>query len=689
VAGFLCRRQPARRRRARRSGNINLVASFSEGMSWMFFLLTGLCALPATAPAAEFVLAAPGIPPPPVVIAEDAPFYTREAAEMLVDGIERVTGQRPRLMRGQPPAVPERAIWVGPQPGLDGLFPNLDFDFQQPEEILLACAGGHVVIAGRDRWDPARPTAPTNSGKTVQRQFEYGTANAVFTFMQDQLGVRWLWPGELGEDYPRRETLALAEFEHRYHPPVRSRTGMMHFSALNKDRSYGKSHLWMRAQRLQLDSMQIESGHSFVDWWDRHFKTHPEMFALQPDGTRGTYPNPRTMKLCMSNPKVIELWLEDVESALERDATKWVFSASPNDGWSSGHCVCESCRAWDHPDGEPRLFHWKGHNEVLPALTDRDVTFANRCAAALKERHPGKDYRVLMISYGHSRPAPVGVRPADNVIMSIVANFFGRANLVDRGSTRGDSYRRQFEAWAELKTPFLWRPNTGSPAGWQQGLPDLHIRQTMQDFKDIAAAGCQGIFIDSVWEHWATQGPQYYVMAQLLWNPEQDGEALLGEFYQRAFGPAADSVAKYFDLWEKARAEFVDRHGEAGVFQFPKMYTPERLREAARLLDAAAQAAAVSELLSRRVAMVRAGLDYTELCMDTIGLMRGYWLKKDPEVAARALKNWERVEALATGQDSGINWGPVRPSTERMAGLHPDHPPSKTSLRLLRDLDKD
>jgi hypothetical protein len=172
-----------------------------------------------------------------------------------------------------------------------------------------------------------------------------------------------------------------------------------------------------------------------------------------------------------------------------------------------------------------------------PATSDRDVTFANKLGELLKQKYPGKDYRVLMLSYGHSRPAPVKARPADNVIMTIVANFFGRTGLVDRGSTRGDTYRQQFEAWAKIVPSMFWRPNTGSPAGWQQGLPDIHVAQTIRDFKDVAAANCIGIYIDGVWEHWATVGPLYYIMAQLAWNPAADADAILSDYYTRRSSP--------------------------------------------------------------------------------------------------------------------------------------------------------
>lgn len=627
--------------------------------------------------AAELVLASKDSTPLPIIISADAPPRTHETAQVLADYIEKMSGKKPLMSLGSPQPVPDQAIWVGVQPEVRTLFPQTDFDFKHPEETLIVANDKHVVIAGRDRWDPARLDVVTREGTIKGKQQEYGTINAVYTFLQDQLGVRWFWPGGLGEDVPKQERITLkAPFEQRHHPQIRSRGGVFNFSSLG-NKGYGKSHEWTMRQRLELDSLTMEGGHGFGDWWDRHHEKHPEIFALQPDGTRSGHPQPHNAKLCMSNPKVWELWLEDVAADLEADPGLTLFNASPNDGWATGHCVCEKCRAWDHPDGEPRLFHWHNIHEEHPALSDRDVTFANILGGLLKQKYPGRDYRVLMLSYGHSRPAPVKARPAENVVISSVANFLGRTGLVDRGSTRGDTYRQQFDAWGKLGINMLWRPNTGSPAGWQQGLPDLSIQQTIRDFKDVAAANCQGIFIDGIWEHWATMGPQYYVMAQLAWNPAVDANQVLADYYQRAFGPAAEPVRSYYEGLEKARMTFTEMNLEAGVFAFPELYTAELLKRSQAQLDRAAAAVPADSVHAKRVAFVQAGLTYTKLTVENITLMTDYWKKKDAAVAEQVLKNWAEAEKLAAAQPYSINWGPVKPGAPRMQGLHPDHRPAK------------
>lgn len=651
-----------------------------SGMSFRLLLTmaVGCVLISGHAMGGEVVLVANDVPPVPIIIDPQAPPRTREAAAVLADYIEKISGQKPLVTVGAPSVSPESAIWVGVQPEVKALFPQTDFEFTHPEETLIVANDKHVVIAGRDRWDPARLDVVTREGTIKGKQQEYGTVNAVYSFLQDQLGVRWFWPGELGEDVPKQDRIVLkAPFEQRYHPQIRSRGGVFYNSSLTNIRGYGHSHEWTMRQRLQLDSMTMEGGHGFGDWWDRYHEKHPEIFALQPDGTRSGHPNPRTAKLCMSNPKVWELWLEDVAADLAQDPNLTLFNASPNDGWSSGHCVCEKCRAWDHPDGEPREFNWHHVRETRPALSDRDVTFANTVAALLKQKYPGKDHKVMMLSYGHSRPVPVKARPADNVVMCLVANFLGRPTLVDRGSIRGDTYRQQFEAWAKLGIKMLWRPNTGSPAGWQQGLPDLSTQQTIRDFKDVAAAGCQGIFIDNVAEHWATMGPQYYMMAQLTWNPAVDANEVLADYYQRAFGPAAQPVRDYYEGLENARMAFNVKEPEPTVFSFPKHYTDSLLQQSQAHLDRAAAAAPVGSVHAQRVAFVRAGLTYTRLTVQNIALMEGYWQKKDDTVAEQVRQNWEEAGRVVAAQPGSVNLGPVRPITPRMQGLHPDHPPAK------------
>jgi len=188
----------------------------------------------SAADTAEFTLVdkKAGIKPAPLILFPDAPPFTRKAAIDLADYIEKTCGTRPEWIDGPPRPFPDRAIWVGYQPALDSLFPKIDFDFQHPEEIVIAASEKHLVIAGRDRWDPNHLIAQINGKRIEGIQQEYGTVNAIYTFLHDLLGVRWLWPGDLGEDIVPQESIRFATFTYRYHPSLRFRAGLFSYSRL-------------------------------------------------------------------------------------------------------------------------------------------------------------------------------------------------------------------------------------------------------------------------------------------------------------------------------------------------------------------------------------------------------------------------------------------------------------------------
>lgn len=638
--------------------------------------------------AAEFVLVSEDSPPAPIVVYQGAPPRTRDAAVTLADYIEKLSGQRPAVIDGEPAPLPERAIWVGVQPAVRRLFPAVDWDFEHPEETLIVCDGTHLVIAGRDRWHPERMEAEGRLAMKTGIQQEYGTANAVYSFLQDQLGVRWLWPGE--EDLEPRKRWALAPLERRYHPQIRARSGMFVKLSLG-DNKEGVDELWARFQRVQLDSMDLSGGHGFGHWWETYGQDHPEYFAAAPDGSRKPLaPNPRNTKLCASSPAVWQQWLAETSDRLRGDPLLRVINVSPNDGYTSGHCTCADCLAWDHPDGEKMEWTFGGGVKFQGvSQTDRDVRFANTLARLLKERFPDRELFVQLHAYGFARNPPLGVVPDDNVIISSVANFHMRS------PEERSLPMRQHAGWARVAKRLMWRPNLGSPAGLSWGMPDVAMTQAGEDFRFVADTHCLGLFFDMFWFHWATQGPHYYALAQLAWNPRADVAAVMDDYYQRGFGPAAAEVKAYWQLLERTRMEFVaaepSRHR---AFDLPKKYTPELFDKAQAHLDAAAaKVREADEKYRRRLHFLQCGLDYARLVADTRAGMQKLEASggQDADSRARVLANWQRVGQMRREfPEFAINWQAVfrEPGTagdnQRVMGLHPDAPLSGRVLKELR-----
>ena len=604
--------------------------------------------------AAPLILVDKGASLAPIIVFKDAPPRTRQAADELAAYIEKVGGVKPQVIEGLPDPVPEHAIWVGFQPKLKELFPKTDFDFKNPEEILIACDGKNLVIAGRDRWDPQHMVGKDRSkNPTVFLQQEYGTVNAVYTFLQDYLDVRWLWPGEIGEDIIRREKIAFAPFEYRYHPQIRMRTGILIQSGLGDNRAV--SFDWGRLQRMNLDSSNpghwgntFEGG--FSSWWDRFHVTHPEYFALQPDGTRsgsGYY-----TKICQSNPAVWDQWLDDVAKQLEEDPTLTSFYAGINDGSTSGHCICEKCRAWDVPDAKKRLLTWNGLVQEYVALSDREVIFANTLGRKLRQRYPDKDYYVTIIGYGPIQPAPLKNKPDDNVIMAHVPCWFAGLGDNDRDSYDNEKSSQQFADWAATGVKMVYRPNLPSQGGLYQMLPDVPFGRAMETFRYLADHNCTGMSFDTINECWPTQGPLYYLMAQLAWNPDQDGHAILDDYYRRGFGPAAGQLKAYWTLLEETRNRKVD-----GKLTFPQAYDSAFYQRATSLLDEAdAAVVKAPEIYRRRIAHVRIGLEFTRKMNEVLDLMARYKNSKgeDKEAANRVSALWKEIEPIVKEKENYI-----------------------------------
>ncbi len=591
----------------------------------------------------------------PIVVSDDATSSTRRAASELGEYIEMISGVKPEMIEGRPEPVPPSAIWVGYQPAVDELLPDIDLEFEHPEEIVIAANTNHILIAGRDKV-------------VAGVQQEYGTANAVYSFLQDYLDVRWIWPGETGVDIIKQDRIAFSPFEYRYHPQIRSRGGIFNYSRLGRGGGYGRSQEWLRLQRIRLDSLRVPAGHAFADWWNRFHETNPEYFALQPDGTRSGYPSPRTAKICKSHPDVWEQWMVEVEKQLEADPTQTVFDASANDSWASGYCVCEDCRAWDHIEGELRRFDWEGMAQQYVAMSDRQVNFANQLARKLKERYPDQDYYVRIAAYGHSRPAPVEAIPESNVIVSSVANFLLRPYSADRGSPQGTLHREQFEGWGEVAPNIVWRPNK---ARARASKPLVSPRQTIRDVRFVAENNAIGIMIDMVWEHWATRAPFYYVLAQMTWNPWQDGEAMLDDYYRRGFGDASEYIRSYWGLMEQKWEESLERNIDS-----PELFDADFFDRAYGYLDSAKNALENEpEIYSERINFLRMGLDYTRLVTEAREMMVKFNDTGDVEAENRAREIWvEEIKPLATSDEYpyAINWGPARPGHgHRTSGRYP------------------
>lgn len=640
---------------------------------------------------AAFALVKDGKALAPLVLAADATPRNREAAKDLADAIRKISGAEVKIIEASPAEAPERAVWIGLQPGLEKLFPGVDLKLTQPEEVRIVSSENHLLIAGRDLFDPKL------LGKDESNdQWEYGTANAVYTFIQEPLGVRWLFPGPVGTEYPASAVITVPPTNFRYHPQFQMRMGI--FAGSRRDRNGEETTEWMRHQRLLLDSLDANAGHPFVEWWDTYGASHPEFFALQPDGTRGTFPvKPGHLKLCQGEPKVWEAWLKETEETIKENPMQTVFSVSENDGSGSGLCVDPRSQAWDPPmtEGTPLVTYNYAHNVRLerPPISDRYITFANKLDDLLMAKYPDSNFNVAVSAYGGvGRPAPLVAKPNDNVIILGVHNF------LLRGKAEREQEMANFDAWSNVTKKLIWRPNLGGSSGIHWGTTDVAFTRVAHDFKWVAERHTIGIFIDTLWNHWGTQGPLYYLMAQLAWNPDADPDAIVKDFCERSYGPAGKTMLSYWRLMEEMRNRIEDESPTRWrMLESPRFYTAEFFKKAQDMLtQAASETAEGTGNYGKRVELAQAGLEYTEMVIDTRAAMQTWEdsKKTDEKAKAHVLANWARTEEMRkTFPEYAINWKWVfrndktekDPKRRRSFGLHPRAILSPKFMKEFRD----
>jgi len=119
-------------------------------------------------------------------------------------------------------------------------------------------------------------------------------------------------------------------------------------------------------------------------------------------------------------------------------------------------------------------------------------------------------------------------------------------------------------------------------------IPNPSIQAIRQDVRHYRRAGILGVSTESRGAM-ATTFLNLFMRGQLYWNPEADVDALLAEFYEKFYGPAAKPMAAYWNAILRAWDESIVTEHE--YFVAPAIYTEKLLAELRQHLAAAEQLA--------------------------------------------------------------------------------------------------
>ena len=492
-----------------------------------------------------------------------------------------------------------------------------------------------------------------------------GTLYAVYDFLENEMGVKWLWPGETGEVVPKRTALRIGEIDRRGQEPLESRGFVVpkHTTKIgfakdeNAERFFREQDRFLVRQRHGRRKVFF-AGHGFGQWWDKYHEKHPEYFNLLPNGKRMPQRAPKICTMCVSEPGVRRQRVEEWKgwwarvSALRHPPHPWV-NCCEND--AAGLCICERCRSWDGPD--PRFAkspYWNGSlakdfdatcmgrkfmldiglsdgsrwgsypivptDELAASLSDRYVRFYNEVAAEAKKHNP--DAKAIGYAYANYIEPPLQTRVGpDTVIEFVPRSYF------PYDAKESEVFRKQWGGWRRMgATRMVYRPNYMLAGGSH---PIDMARTILGDFAFAATNGMFSVHQDALTGAWSAHAMHLYAMTRALRDPLRGYEKAREDMLS-GFGNSAKAINRYFDLVERHSAQWTyesfreigfrnatnGRMGGSCVNQnavLGEFFDEKFFADCYAIFDDAARLAADDTEVTARIAHLRKGVRDTEL----------------------------------------------------------------------------
>ncbi|MFB3826629.1 MAG: DUF4838 domain-containing protein [Bryobacteraceae bacterium] len=575
-----------------------------------------------------------GQPAAVVVLGRQPSEDDRFAAGELVKYVRKTSGAALQVV-----SAPEKnagvRIYVGP-----GVCPEASRNrlerLRAGGYLVEALPDGRIVLAGKGR---------------------HGTSFAVYEFLERFAGVRWLWPGDLGEVAPKRPTIEVAPVSLAREPAFLWR-GLGPGGALwgpadrwRKERELGVStahqaeqSLWERRNRF--GGELIYGGHAFGEILPpaKYGPAHPEYYALfRGERDWKNFNGKHRAQLCTSNPEVVRLVIEYCRRMFDRHPEYDGVSISPNDG--RGFCECERCQRLDTGEMQrDRDDPDTGRGGALRVISDRMVDFANQVAEGVAQSHPSK--KVVLFAYSQYRQPPKRTRAHSHLIVQYAVNCAGFWNSGYR-----ERMLAEIEGWSRVA------PNLGVYEYLTQtnfpDIPRLIPDLLALELRHLEKLGAR-YYQTQAGNGFAVNGLNFYVLARLLWDPSADCREIVAGYVKDGFGAAAPAVRRYFNRhiehWKSLKSETITMN-DASVKTYEAVLGayPPAFREACRGdLQEALRAAAGDA--RKRVEFLWEGFTYFDMTMEaaakTLPLLRAGWkpasgLAGPGAAAAAALRAWE------------------------------------------------
>ncbi len=404
---------------------------------------------------------------------------------------------------------------------------------------------------------------------------ERGTMYGVFTFLERELGIHWLTPQ--CTIVPKITEWKLPKLNHSEKPFIGYRysnyfvaSGVPEWSAHTKENTK-----WSPI-RNEYGNIEAYWGAHTMEWLvpvKEFFESHPEYFCLR-DGKRYNGYG----QLCLSNPDVLEICKTRLAQRMRENPDYRIYSLSQNDNFR--FCQCDQCAAIEQQYG--------GHSGII-------VWFVNQVADAVKDEFPDK--YVGTFAYQYSRQPPTGIKPRENVVIRLCSIECCFAHPLDAGCPQNEAFMRDLKGWAELAPHlFIW-DYIVDYAQYMAPWPNFQVLgPNIRVFGENKAIG---VFEEAQYQSAGAEFDEMkaWTVNQLLWNPNQNVDSLVGIFIEGFYGKAAPHIMDYYRLCQSLVKP--DVHYGIYINENHQIYTDDFIQKSFGILRKALDAAETDEIRER------------------------------------------------------------------------------------------
>jgi len=257
------------------------------------------------------------------------------------------------------------------------------------------------------------------------------------------------------------------------------------------------------------------------------------------------------------------------------------------------YCQCDECRAVNERYGTPGGTQFQ---------------FVNQLAERTAVLYPDK--LIGTLAYMYTEEPPIDLEVHSNVAVWLCHMYPSCDSHPIDSCPHDAEYRRRAMAWSELTSHlYIWHYITDFTHYYA---PFPNFRAMASDIRLYRDLGVEGIYLQGMGHdggggEFSLMRP-YYGM-RLLWNPDEDPDAILQDFLDGYYGHAGQPIWEYVQLLhDKVEDEDIHMH----LYTNPAQgYLPDEIvDEAETLFDRAEAAVADDEELLDRVQVARMPLFY-------------------------------------------------------------------------------